>query len=150
MAFISSIITLWNSQLFCSLGWVKIVFYKAFPYPTYYFTGQADHALGSERGQASVHPWWWRHHQCSLLQPQQILALCRHWTIHPDLGTLKFSSNYLLISNTTPATSEVPATWGSWYVIVSIYRGYECSWLSWGKHFMVTCRFYEIVLKIWK
>lgn len=61
-------------------------------FPVSLSSGWTGHALGSERRQASLHAGWRWRDQRSLLQPQQILAVCRHWAEHQDLGTISFLS----------------------------------------------------------
>lgn len=60
--------------------------------------GWLSHAVGPERGQAPVHPGWWRRaHQRPGLLPQPLLVVCCYWPLHQDLGeylrlTFQFAS----------------------------------------------------------
>lgn len=60
------------------------------------YPGWPGHAVGPEWGQAPLHPGKWWHHQCPLLQPQSLLAVCCHWPQYQDLGK-KLKSYYFII-----------------------------------------------------
>lgn len=51
--------------------------------------GWAGNAVGLERRQAPLHAGWWGHHQCLMLQPKPLLAVCCNWSQHQDMGMLK-------------------------------------------------------------
>lgn len=69
--------------------------------------------MGPEWGQAPLHPGQWWHHQCPLLQPQPLLAVCRHRPQYQDLGK-RLNPKYLLSLHTVPVFGELKCK-GRWW-----------------------------------